>query len=88
MKIVEYRGQPLHLLEDASDATNEILKRAEDIWEGWFADEPHIEWDAFWDRLASYGEIATPKWDIEDLDTPFTRAVQKHIRQIARENKI
>ena len=67
------------------DVNGEILDAAQEVEESWFADEPRIDWDNFWDRLDGY-EIASHEGRELDLgsetDTPAMRRIQRHIRDL------
>lgn len=63
------------ILRKADDVTDEVLQAAEETSE--FFDGA-IEWDRFWDLLCG------SDFDIEDLDTPATRKIQKHVREFRR----
>lgn len=62
-------------INQASDVTENCLRDAEAIFEGWFDNDDTIDWDSFWDRLDGYG------WSVETTDCPASKKIQRHIRK-------
>lgn len=64
----------------AEQVTEEIKKAAEDIYDGWYANEPRIDWDDFLDRLDG-----VPLEDGTQLDlgnsvvSPAVKKIKTHI---------
>jgi hypothetical protein len=73
----------IRLLTTAAEATDEVLAWAEQVFTDWFDNDGPIDWEDFADRFADpYGrrsDDAEP-FDLEQLDTPFYRKVQRHVR--------
>lgn len=65
----------------AEDVTEEILNAAESIFDGWYADEPRIDWEDFLDRLEGIPLDNGTRLDLgRDMMSPAIKAIQKHIR--------
>lgn len=76
----------MRIVESADDVTEAVLADAGQVWDGWFADEPRIDWEAFVDRLANdYGNAADEPYDFESYDSPAVRKIQRHVRALARD---
>jgi hypothetical protein len=61
----------------AEDCTEQFLQACEDVYEGFFADEPRIDWEGFMDRLERYG------YDMgSSMDSPAIKVIKKHIKSI------
>jgi hypothetical protein len=74
-------GQQPRILREASDVTSSVLADAEEVWDGWFADEPRIEWEAFIDRLSdNYGCYADPPYELDEYWNGAVRKIQRHVR--------
>lgn len=56
--------------------TDDLKTMAEDIFDGWYADEYRIDWDNFIDRLESYSNIDFGS----DMTSPLIEAVKRHVR--------
>lgn len=70
----------------AEDVTGEILQDAEAVYDGWFAEEARVDWEAFIDRLSdNYGPQGKPPYEFLDYDSPAVRKVQKYVRALRRE---
>lgn len=75
----------MRILQSKDDITQSVLDDAEEVYDGWFADESRIDWEAFIDRLAvDYGNHATEPYDVESYDSPAVRKIQRHIRELAK----
>lgn len=75
-------------ITEAADVTEEVLECAEDVYDGWFADRDHVDWDEFWDRLDGYTlkEHENREMDMgTETNSPAMRKIKRHIRRIARE---
>ena len=66
-------------LQNAGDITDDVLRQAEDVYEGWFDNDEPIEWESFWDRLEAWG------YSITDLSSPAATKIQRHIRQFRKQ---
>lgn len=65
----------------ADDVTEEILKAAESIFDGWYANEPRIDWEDFVDRLDGIPLDNGTQLDLDgNLMSPAIQKIQKHIR--------
>lgn len=65
----------------ADDVTEEILKAAESIFDGWYANEPRIDWEDFLDRLDGIPLDNGTQLDLDgNLMSPAIQKIQKHIR--------
>ena len=74
---------PATILHSAEDVTPDILKDAEEVLDGWYADAGRIDWEEFIDRLADhYGSHCEFPYDIESYDSPAVRKIQAHIRKV------
>jgi hypothetical protein len=56
--------------------TAEMLEIAESIYDGWYANEPRIDWEDFFDRMEAGSDIDLG----DDMISPTIKAIQKHIR--------
>lgn len=72
---------------DAAKEARELEDAIADIVEGWFANEPRIDWDEFADRLDK-GLVPGPGADraycSEEWDSPFWKEAKKIARRIHR----
>jgi|688.fasta_scaffold151575_6 hypothetical protein len=66
-------------IKEAEQVTPDVLRFAEDIYEGWFSNDDQIDWEPFWDRLEKYG------FAVASLDCGATRKIQRHIRKFRSE---
>jgi hypothetical protein len=66
------------ILQSANSVTAVVLANAEYVVDGWYPEGP-IDWDDFIDRL-----VAGTDYDIEDMDSPAVRKIQRHIREYRR----
>lgn len=70
---------------EAKDITPEILKAAEGIFDGWYADE-RIDWTDFLDRLDGMPLNDGTKLDLgNDMMSPACQTIKKHIRKYQKE---
>lgn len=88
MKVTHYtdkRGN-IHVcetIESAEDVTQEILDIAQDVEEGWFGDEPKIDWESFLDRMDGTTLASGFELDLgNDADSPAIRKIKAHIREL------
>lgn len=71
----------------AEDVIEEILDLAQEVEEAWFADEPNIDWESFWDRLDGYTVPGYEDREIDlgsEMDSPAMRKIQRHVRDLRR----
>lgn len=69
-----------------SDLTEEILRAAEDVHDGYFADERRVDWEELWDRLDGYYLEDQSRIDLpSDLESPVFAALKKHLKHHRRE---
>lgn len=71
------------LVTTAKDVTDEIIEKAYEVAEGWYADSP-IEWDDVWDRMEGTSYLdsgAYLHWGSE-TDTPAMRKIQREVRKM------
>lgn len=82
------RVHQIVIIESAADVTEEILEIAEEVEQGWFADEPQMDWERFWEKMDGY-EVKEHDGREIDLgtanDTPAMRKIVKHIQRWRRE---
>jgi len=78
----DYSRSDPKLLRTAADVTPEVLSDAEEIYEGWYANDERIDWDDFIDRLAKRGDFGSPPYDFDEYDNAAVRKIQRHIREI------
>ena len=65
------------LITTAEDYTEQFLQACEDVYEGFFADEPRIDWEGFLDRLERYG------YDMgSSMDSPAIKVIKKYVKSI------
>jgi hypothetical protein len=68
----------------AEEVTPYILELAIETHDGWFANEPKIDWEdqpyGFWSRMEYDHDINLG----DNNDTPAMRKIQKHIRTYRR----
>jgi hypothetical protein len=67
-------------IKEAEQVTPDVLRFAEDIYEGWFSNDDQIDWEPFWDKLEKYG------YAVANLDCGATRKIQRHIRKFRSES--
>ena len=61
----------------AEDCTEQFLDACADVYEGFFANEPRIDWEGFMDRLERYG------YDMgSSMDSPAIKVIKKHIKSV------
>jgi hypothetical protein len=73
------------ILYAAEDVGASVLRDAENVFDGWYANAGSIDWDEFVDRLAdSYGPFADPPYDIECYDSPAVRKIKSYVRKLNR----
>lgn len=69
---------PIRTAEEATDAVKEL---AETIYEGWWENEPRIDWQAFIDRMELMGH-----YDFgSSMDSPAIKEIKKHIKKVRSE---
>ena len=68
------------IIRSAADAAQcDVIKAAEEVFDGFFANDEQIDWQAFFDRLERYGFI------VETTDSPAARKIQRHVRRLRDE---
>lgn len=56
--------------------SEELRQAAEDVFDGWYAEESRIDWVDFLDRLEAHADR-----DLGDsMVSPLVRAIQAHVR--------
>lgn len=66
---------------DAADVTDEILRLAEEVYDGWFDDDEPIDWEEFIDRLCKMGYLADDtRLEFDTYDCPAVSKIKRHIR--------
>lgn len=73
-------GSIIHMLIEASDVTDDILKLAEECHESYFGADERIDWEDFVDRFEK--SYLPDDMEIPDYDNPAVRKIQRHIREI------
>lgn len=65
----------------AEEVTAQVLDAAEEIYDGWFADEERIDWHDFLDRLERmfFYDLGS------STESDAIKAIKKHVRKIKRE---
>jgi hypothetical protein len=58
----------------------ELLKAAENIYDGWYADAPRVDWTDFLDRLESHTDVDLGS----QMDSPLIRRIKRHINAYAK----
>ena len=60
----------------AEDVTPEFLETCEQVYDGFYTNEPRIDWEGFLDRLERWG------YDMgSSMDSPAIKIIKKHIRK-------
>lgn len=62
--------------------TEDVLAIIETVYDGWFADEPRIDWFAFLDRVERLGLYNLGS----DMDSPVVKAIKKYVRKLKAAN--
>lgn len=69
-------------IRSAADVDEAMLADAGEVFDGWWANESRIDWEAFIDRLSDhYGAHAQPPYEFLDYDSPAVRKIQRHVRR-------
>jgi isocitrate dehydrogenase len=58
------------------DFTDELIRVIETVYEGYYADEPRIDWYKFLERVETYALV--------DLGSSMDSPVVKHIKKLVR----
>lgn len=66
--------------KSASDITPQMLDLAAEVHDDWFDDGFPIDWDSFFDRMASYSLMDDVPWELDNIDNPAAQKIQRHIR--------
>lgn len=61
-----------------SDITDDVRDVIETVFDGYYADEPRINWHEFLDRVERYALVNFGS----DMDTPVIKAVKKIVKQL------
>lgn len=69
-------------LSSAADVTEDVLKDAEEVLDGWFSYGGRIDWEEFLERLEQYNNGA---YDFPEMDSPAVQKIQRHIRRIVHD---
>jgi len=65
------------IIRTASDASHcDVIKAAEEVFDGFFDNDEQIDWQNFFDRLERYG------YAVETTDSPAARKVQRIVRRL------
>lgn len=65
----------------ADQVTPEILEAAENIYDGWWANEPRIDWQDFLDRLDGAPLNDGSRLNLgDDMASPAITKIKAHIR--------
>lgn len=81
----KYRYMVVKELSSAEDVTPAILRDAEELHDGWFANEPRVDWEAFIDRLSdTYGPHSEPPYELLEYDNAAIRKIQRYVRELRR----
>lgn len=68
------------IIRTASDASHcDVIKAAEEVFDGFFDNDEQIDWQDFFDRLERYG------YAVETTDSPAARKVQRYVRRLRAE---
>lgn len=76
------------ILTTREDVSEEVLRVAEDIFDGWFSDAARIDWQDFLDRMdgTHLDGHGGRELDLGDqADSPAIRTIKAHINRIRRE---
>jgi isocitrate dehydrogenase len=65
----------------ADDITPELLAVVETVFEGYYADEPRIDWQQFLSRVEQYGHCDLGS----SMDSPAIMAIRKYVKKIRAE---
>jgi hypothetical protein len=61
---------------NAEDVTPAFLEACEQVYDGFYANEPRIDWEGFLDRLEKWG------YDMgSSIESPAITIIKKHIRK-------
>jgi len=64
------------------EITEDVLMVIETIYDGYYADEPRIDWHAFLDRVERMGLYNFGS----DMDSPVVKAIKKYVRTLKAGN--
>lgn len=66
---------------NADDVTDAVKELVETIYEGWWENEPRIDWQAFIDRLELMGH-----YDFgSSMDSPAIKEIKKYVKKLRAE---
>jgi hypothetical protein len=80
MKSYELNSRTFVDPQSASDVTTEILKLAEETFDGWFDDDEAIDWETFIDRLSNSTLEDGSQLEFSEYYNPAIAKIQRHIR--------
>ena len=65
------------VIETVEDCTEAFMEVCSDVHDGWFENEPRIDWDDFWNRLEKYG------YDMgSTTDSPAMKHIKKFVKTL------
>lgn len=86
MKSYELDGVLYIEPESAQEVTEEMLRIAEETFDGYFESDERIDWEEFIDRMVAYGYLADDaRLEFSVYDSPAIRKIQKHVRRYRAE---
>jgi hypothetical protein len=65
-------------IRTAEDITEPLIDVIETVFEGWYADEPRIDWLAFLERVEIMGHVDFGS----SMDSPAIKAVKKIVKDL------
>jgi hypothetical protein len=65
-----------------SDITEDVRDTIETVFDGYYADEPRIDWHAFLDKVESMGLYNFGS----DMDSPVVKEIKKIVKQLRNAN--
>lgn len=69
-------------IENVDDFSDDVLLAIETVFDGYYADEPRIDWFAFLDRVE---RLALVNFGSE-MDSPVVKHVKRVVKQLRQEN--
>jgi hypothetical protein len=68
-------------VQTKEQVTEQVLEAVEEVFDGWFADEPRIDWQNFIDRLEVRYE-----YDMgSSMDSEAIKAIKKYVKKLKSE---
>lgn len=69
-------------VQTKEQVTEQVLEAVEEIFDGWFADEPRIDWQNFIDRLEVRYE-----YDMgSSMDSEAIKEIKKYVKKLRSES--